>query len=138
MRIMKPSRFPVNPLLLVLLLVLLSAVGVMLFRFYRIKSYEEINTSQRTLESAVVRSCMRELQRLSLMLPVLKQLDTDSAEGLEKSIEEAMLLFSAEGEIPHMISALGYREPEDPDRLHLFDGEWEKLRRKALPRLAGG
>ncbi len=122
----RPSGYLINPLLLALLLMLLSTVGVMLFRFYGIKSYEEIGTSQRALESAVFRSCMREVQRLSLMVPVLKQLDTETEEELRDSIEEAMLIFSAEGEIPHMISAIGYRRATAPESLFRFDREWAR------------
>ena len=102
---MRSSRLLINPLLLALLLVLLSSVGVMLFRFYAIKSFEEINVRQRTLEFTTFRTCLRELQRLSLMVPVLKQLNTAAEPELRNTIEDAMLLFSSGGEIPHLISA---------------------------------
>ncbi len=114
---------------LIVAVILLSAL------FFTYKTFErsiqsDIFRYRQKLEDSVRRTAGAEYRRYFLLKDIAKTLaDAESGKTLTNSLKQDIELLKPDGDLPHLVTSIGYSEPEELGTAHEFDfstGQWTK------------
>lgn len=105
------------PVLLLPIILLMIVGNIMLFRFFRNQTFNEIQEEKISLESQIFRTSLREYQRISLLMQSVRGISADTEEDLQKKMMEILNVYGPAGEGSGIIEQGGYLNGKIP-------GEW--------------
>ena len=130
-----------NSMIVIIVASILAAAVFLIYRTFEKSTEAEIFRYSRELEESVRRASSVEFRRYMLLMELGKSIGVSSSdEDFPGLLEQRSFMLREEGELPHLVSSIGYFLKESPENAIEYDfesGEWLQLSGDFEPKESG-
>lgn len=111
---------------ILLVLILISCIGYLQYRWFSDAAQAEINRTRRNINFTITRTVFREFQRYDAMINGLgpqDSIDTEYDADIRRSLERAWRVYGPDGSIGGFVCSLAYFDTRQPESIYIYDPE---------------